>query len=76
MSREYLRSRRARDKVEAPTETQAGTQNSDRSRLSQSGCHWPFSCPSGRAVNPQLSLATRGEDWASQGQPKWKALGF
>ena len=23
--------------------------------------------------NPQLSLATRGEDWASQGQPKGKA---
>ena len=23
--------------------------------------------------NPQLSLATRGEDWASQGQPQGKA---
>ena len=23
--------------------------------------------------HPQLSLATRGEDWASQGQPKGKA---
>ena len=25
------------------------------------------------ALGPQLSLATRGEDWASQGQPKGKA---
>ena len=26
-----------------------------------------------RGLAPQLSLATRGEDWASQGQPKGKA---
>ena len=26
-----------------------------------------------RERHPQLSLATRGEDWASQGQPKGKA---
>ena len=28
----------------------------------------------GASEDPQLSLATRGEDWASQGQPKGKAL--
>ena len=27
----------------------------------------------GDGQGPQLSLATRGEDWASQGQPKGKA---
>ena len=26
------------------------------------------------SLDPQRSLATRGEDWASQGQPKGKAL--
>ena len=28
---------------------------------------------SDKVDHPQLSLATRGEDWASQGQPKGKA---
>ena len=31
--------------------------------------------PWGPQSHPQLSLATRGEDWASQGQPKGKAEG-
>ena len=41
----------------------------DRRRKGRQRMSWP-------ERHPQLSLATRGEDWASQGQPKGARGGF